>query len=217
MLVTQACSSFCNAMEYSLPGSSVHGILQARILDWVHTPFSKGCLGSRDQTWVSCIAGRFFTVSAMVTCIYQDKLGYSVAITTKPPDILVASSIMASPFMSRLSVEGRTCSTSSFKVSGTSILGIYSTWSLAVFPVSWHMRKTEGIASTPAAPATVSFSTFFTFYMVDCIIIQKHSLPYPGMLHPLAFLLRKLFSLLNSSMVIDLIRLIKVSSSDKTG
>ena len=97
MLVTQACSSFCNAMEYSLPGSSVHGILLARILDWVHTPFSKGCLGSRDQTWVSCIAGRFFTVSAMVTCIYQDKLGYSVAIMTKPPDILVASSIRVYP------------------------------------------------------------------------------------------------------------------------
>lgn len=85
-----------------------------------------------------------------------------------------------SPFMSQLSVEGRTCSTSSFKVSGTSILGIYSTWSLAVFPVSWHMRKTEGIANMPAAPATVSFSTFSTFYAVDCIIIQNIHCPTLG-------------------------------------
>ena len=91
VLVTQSCSSFCNPMDYSLPGSSIHGILQARILDWVHIPFSSECLGSRDWTWVSCIAGRFFTVSAMVTCVYQDKLGYSVAIITKSPDTLVAS------------------------------------------------------------------------------------------------------------------------------
>ena len=44
----------------SLPGSSVHGILQARILEWVVIPFSRGPSPPRDQTWVSCIAGRFF-------------------------------------------------------------------------------------------------------------------------------------------------------------
>ena len=42
-------------------------------------------------------AGRFFTVSAMVTCVYQDKLDYSVAIMTKPPDTLVASNIRVYP------------------------------------------------------------------------------------------------------------------------
>ena len=47
---------------YSPPGSSVHGILQARILEWVAIPFAKGSSWSRDWTWVSCIAGRFFTV-----------------------------------------------------------------------------------------------------------------------------------------------------------
>ena len=46
------------------PGSSVHGILQARILEWVAIPFSGGSSWSRDQTRVSCIAGRFFTVWA---------------------------------------------------------------------------------------------------------------------------------------------------------
>ena len=51
-------------MDYSLPGSSVHGILQARILEWVTIPFSRGFSQPRDQTWVSHIAGKFFTVWA---------------------------------------------------------------------------------------------------------------------------------------------------------
>ena len=48
---------FCNPM-YS-PGSSVHGILQARILEWVPIPFSRESSQPRDQTQVSHIAGRF--------------------------------------------------------------------------------------------------------------------------------------------------------------
>ena len=44
------------------PGSSVHGILQARILKWVAVPFSRGSSQPRGQNWVSCIAGRFFTM-----------------------------------------------------------------------------------------------------------------------------------------------------------
>ena len=42
VLVTQLCLAFCDAMDYSPPGSSVHGILQARILEWVAIPFSRG-------------------------------------------------------------------------------------------------------------------------------------------------------------------------------
>ena len=45
-------------------GSSVHGILQARILVWVAIPFSTGSFWPRDQTHVSCVAGRFFTIGA---------------------------------------------------------------------------------------------------------------------------------------------------------
>ena len=48
-------------MDSSLPGSSVHGILQARILEWVAIPFSRGSSQPRDRTQVSCIAGEFFT------------------------------------------------------------------------------------------------------------------------------------------------------------
>ena len=51
-------------MDCNLPGSSVHGILQARILEWVAVPFSGGSSQPRDRTQVSCIAGRFFTIWA---------------------------------------------------------------------------------------------------------------------------------------------------------
>ena len=49
-------------MNYRRPGSSVHGILQARILEWVAIPFSTGSSPPRVQTRVCCIADRFFTV-----------------------------------------------------------------------------------------------------------------------------------------------------------
>ena len=52
-------------LDCSLPGSSVHGTLQARILEWVATLFSGGCFLPRDRTQVSCIAGRFFTFWAI--------------------------------------------------------------------------------------------------------------------------------------------------------
>ena len=54
-------SNSCDPMDYSLPGFSVHRILQARILEWVAISFSRGSSQPRNQTWVSCIAGRFFT------------------------------------------------------------------------------------------------------------------------------------------------------------
>ena len=60
----QSCPTLCDAMDYSPPISSVHGILQARILAWVAISFSRGSSWPRDQTWVSCIAGRFFTIWA---------------------------------------------------------------------------------------------------------------------------------------------------------
>ena len=61
MLVAQSCLTLCNPMDCSPPGSSVLGILQAGILEWVAIPFSKGSSRLRDQTRVSLIAGRYFT------------------------------------------------------------------------------------------------------------------------------------------------------------
>ena len=64
VLVTQLCPTLSDPRNCSPPGSSVHGILQARILEWVAIPFSTGPSWPRDQTRVSCIAGGFFTVWA---------------------------------------------------------------------------------------------------------------------------------------------------------
>ena len=52
---------FCNPMNCSPPSFSVHGIFQARILEWVAISFSSGSSQPRDQTQASCIADRFFT------------------------------------------------------------------------------------------------------------------------------------------------------------
>ena len=57
---TQSCPTFCNSMDSSLPGSSILGILQARILEWAAISISRGSSQSRDQTHISCIAGRLF-------------------------------------------------------------------------------------------------------------------------------------------------------------
>ena len=61
-LFAQSCPILCDPMDCSPPGSSVHGILQARILKRVATLFSRGSSQPRDQTQVSCTAGGFFTV-----------------------------------------------------------------------------------------------------------------------------------------------------------
>ena len=52
---TQLCLTLFDTMEYSLPGASVHGILQARILEWVAVPFFRSFSQPSDQTQVSCI------------------------------------------------------------------------------------------------------------------------------------------------------------------
>ena len=54
-------SNSCNPTDHSLPCSSVHGISQAKILEWDAIPFHKGSSWLRDWTLISCIAGRFFT------------------------------------------------------------------------------------------------------------------------------------------------------------
>ena len=71
MLVTQSCPTLYNPMDCSLPGSSVHGILQARIQEWIAISFSKASSQPRDRTWVSHIAGRFFTLWATREPLYN--------------------------------------------------------------------------------------------------------------------------------------------------
>ena len=64
VLVAQLCPFLCDPIDCSLSGSSVRGILQARILEWVAVPFSRESSPPRNRSRVSLIAGRFFTVWA---------------------------------------------------------------------------------------------------------------------------------------------------------
>ena len=60
VLVAQLCLTLCDSMDYNLPGSSVHGIFQTRILEWVAISFSRVSSWPRDWIQVSRIAGRLF-------------------------------------------------------------------------------------------------------------------------------------------------------------
>ena len=62
VLVAQSCLTLRNPMDCSPPDSSVHGILQARILEWGAIPFSRDFSRPKDGTQVSCISGIFFTI-----------------------------------------------------------------------------------------------------------------------------------------------------------
>ena len=62
VLVTQSCPTLRHPMDGSTPGSSVHRLLQARILEWAAILCSGGSSRPRDSTWISCFAGRFFTI-----------------------------------------------------------------------------------------------------------------------------------------------------------
>ena len=61
--VAQLCPTLSNPMDCSLPGSSVHGIFQARVLEWVAITFSRESSQPRDRTWVSCIAEILYHLS----------------------------------------------------------------------------------------------------------------------------------------------------------
>ena len=58
------CLTLCNPLDCGPPGSSIHGILQARTLEWVAISFSRGSSQTRDWTWVSRIVSRCFTIWA---------------------------------------------------------------------------------------------------------------------------------------------------------
>ena len=60
--VAQSCATLCDPMDYSQPGSSIHGIVQARVLEWFAISFSRGSSRPGGQTQGFCITGRHFTV-----------------------------------------------------------------------------------------------------------------------------------------------------------
>ena len=64
-LITKSCPDSCNTMDCSPSGSSVHGISQARILEWVAISLFRGSFLTQDQTHVSGITGGFFTAEPL--------------------------------------------------------------------------------------------------------------------------------------------------------
>ena len=87
MLVFQSCLILCNSTNCSPPGSSVHGICQAVILEWVAIPFSRRSFWPRDQTQVYHIAARFFTVWATSEALVKDYYWLFPYLTMKPGSI----------------------------------------------------------------------------------------------------------------------------------
>ena len=68
--IAQLCSILCDPMDCSLPGSSIHGIFQARVLEWVVIAFSRGSSRPRDRTRVSHIVGGCFTIWATKDSVF---------------------------------------------------------------------------------------------------------------------------------------------------
>ena len=92
--VVQSCSTLCDPVDCSLPRSSIHGIFQARVLEWVAISFSRGSSQPRGHTWVSHIVGRRFTIWAtkqVVTHTLKGK-GWNLAMTTRRQGTLGAIS-----------------------------------------------------------------------------------------------------------------------------
>ena len=79
--VAQSCLTLCDPMDCSPPGSSVHGISQARILEWGAIAFSRGFSRPRDRTQVSGIAGRHLTVWATRESWRESKIMWRFLIT----------------------------------------------------------------------------------------------------------------------------------------
>ena len=99
----------CNPMDCSPPGSSIHGIFQARILEWGAISFSRGSSWPRDWTWVSCVScttGRFFTTVSPRKPKVKVKVAQSCPTLCDPMDYTVHGILQAFPF-SRASSQPR--------------------------------------------------------------------------------------------------------------
>ena len=93
MLAAQSLLTLCDPMDSSWPGSSIHRILQARILEWAAISFSRRTSQPRNRTWVSCIAGRFFffflTICATREALWIAHNLVGVLMSTKPLKVII--------------------------------------------------------------------------------------------------------------------------------
>ena len=95
--VAQSCLTLCNPMDCSLCNSSIHGIFQARVLEWVAISFSRGSFQTRDQPRVSCIAGKCFNIWAMKealgNCVGSPYFAVTISLIQWPEGIQSKSQI----------------------------------------------------------------------------------------------------------------------------
>ena len=84
----QSCLTLCDPVDSSPPDSSVHGILQARILEWVAISFSRGSSQPRDRTRVSCIGGRRFNLWATKSLPSWPSLPFHASTLSHPSGLL---------------------------------------------------------------------------------------------------------------------------------
>ena len=105
--VPQLCPTLCDLMDCSPSGFSVHGILQARILERVAIPFSRGSSWPRDWTWVSSTGGGFFTI--WITSEVHGGLNWDIKgihfldhiaeLQTQPPHLCTSCSLLLTSFV----------------------------------------------------------------------------------------------------------------------
>ena len=122
-------SNSCNPMGCILPGSPVHGILQARILEWVAISFSRGSSQPRDQTQVSCIASRFFTIWATREYLFLLTLWPHQPMVTCP-----------SPVLSSVSSDNTESPTNSFRNQGLFFFVCFNQFVFAVLGLHCYAR-----------------------------------------------------------------------------
>ena len=129
-LVTQSCLTLCNPMNCSPPGSSVLGISQARVLEWIVISFSMGSSQPREWTCISCIAGRFFTIWATSEACHDFYMGFNSL--HEGSIFMIASNLILPPKTQPLNIITLGDSIQNMNLWGTQtvILQQLSNWSL---------------------------------------------------------------------------------------
>ena len=174
VLVTWSCLTLCNPMDCSHPGSSVHGIFQARILEWVAISFSRGSFQPRDQTRVSRIAGRFFTIWATREAVNIDVrcLGWSYSLISHlfSPTILKYSKLL------------HKFTTYIFKI----VKPALSTWYLRDIPRFCELNSTPSEFQSQAAHELLPANGPMWWGLTWWLSLEDSPLVWPKFLNPTA-------------------------------
>ena len=136
MFIIRSCLTLCDPMNCSPPGSSVHGILQARKLEWVAIPFSRGSSWPRDWTQVSLSAGGFLTSWAT-----REAQNFSYKQKTELPSVSFPArsvGVSESPVFASLLTQHPFCLYSCEKWREGETLA----WAPAALPSAWERAST---------------------------------------------------------------------------